>query len=61
MRAQLVINNRKKIEMEHQIEILRLQNKGPADATRFRNDIQDLMKEQRELEHQAFVLENDQK
>jgi hypothetical protein len=46
MRAAIVINNRKKMEMEHSLAVLRQQNKGilgPADAQRIRIEIQDMM------------------
>lgn len=34
---------------------------GPADANRLRKEIQELSQEQRDIEHEMFMLENDQK
>jgi hypothetical protein len=45
IRAQLIVNNRKKIELEHQVEVLKIQNKGftgPADAKKLRDEILEL-------------------
>lgn len=34
---------------------------GPADATKLRSEIQNMMQEQRDIEGEMFLLENDQK
>lgn len=62
IRAQLVANNRKKIEMEHQLEVLRRQNKGlggPADAKKLRDEIQEMLQEQRSVESEMVLLQHD--